>query len=77
MEDPETAPGWKHTFGDDPANAGDLLTQTGLGKRGHGGSVYIAMGEMPEKVSGSADAQPFQRFGAPLSDSFEELDRRV
>jgi hypothetical protein len=35
------------------------------------------MGKVPEKVSGSADAQPFQCLGAPLSNSLEELDRRI
>jgi hypothetical protein len=32
------------------------------------------MGEMPEKIASGADAQAFQRLGAALADSLEELD---
>jgi hypothetical protein len=49
----------------------------GPGEGSDSGCVYIAMGEVPKEVTSRPNAEPLERFGAPLSDAFQELDRRV
>jgi len=35
------------------------------------------MREVPQQIACGADAEPFERFGAPLADTLEKLHRRI
>jgi len=77
MKDSKPPTSREHPFGHHPSYAGDLAPELGFGEWGEGRRVYIPVGKMPEKIAGGSHAKSSQGLGAPLSNSLEELDRRI